>query len=271
MVALTYTYSGKLPSELSSPIPNPLPFSVPQRLRVLRRCNIFLTDNSSNFRIPQLQQHYDLVAARPTDERTLQQACQSLDVDIISLDLTRRFEKHFKFPMLGAAIARGIKIELCYSQGILSSDPQAKRNLISNATQLIRVTRGRGLIFSSEAKSVLGIRAPGDVINLASVWGLGTEKGKDGLTKEARSVVEYARLKRESFKGVIDFVYAGEKPAPVSKDKQDGKNKAKNQNGKRPSESVEGTPVPQSEKTVSKREQKRLKQAEKSAKDKDAV
>jgi ribonuclease P/MRP protein subunit RPP1 len=173
--------------------------------------------------------------------------------------------------MLGAAIARGIKIELCYSQGILSSDPQAKRNLISNATQLIRVTRGRGLIFSSEAKSVLGIRAPGDVINLASVWGLGSEKGKDGLTKEARSVVEYARLKRESFKGVIDFVYAGEKPAPVSKDKQDGKNKAKNQNGKRPSESVEGTPAPQSEKTVSKREQKRLKQVEKSAKDKDAA
>ncbi|KAJ4341123.1 RNA-binding RNA processing protein rpp1 [Ascochyta clinopodiicola] len=261
VVALTHTYSGKLPSELTSQIPNPLPFPAPQRLRVLRRCNIFLTDSASNFRIPQLQQHYDLVAARPTDERTLQQACHSLDVDIISLDLTRRFEKHFKFPMLGAAIARGIKIELCYSQGILSSDPQAKRNLISNATQLIRVTRGRGLIFSSEAKSVLGIRAPSDVINLASVWGLGTEKGKDGLTKEPRSVVEHARLKRQSFKGVIDIVHGGEKPAPVSKDKQDGKSKAKNQNGKRPGEVLEGTPARQTEKPISKREQKRIKQA----------
>ncbi|EFQ92382.1 hypothetical protein PTT_10551 [Pyrenophora teres f. teres 0-1] len=137
-------------------------------MRILRRCNIFLTDAASNFRIPQLQQHYDLVAARPTDERTLQQACQNLDVDIISLDLTRRFETHFKFPMLGTAISRGIKIELCYSQGIMSSDPSAKRNLISNATQIIRVTRGRGLIFSSEAKTVLGIRAPSDIINLAS-------------------------------------------------------------------------------------------------------
>ena len=209
-----------------------------------------------------MQQHYDLVAARPTDERTLQQACQSLDVDIISLDLTRRFERHFKFPMLGAAIARGIKIELCYSQGILSSDPQAKRNLISNATQLIRVTRGRGLIFSSEAKGVLGIRAPSDVINLASVWGLGSEKGKDGLTKEARSVVEHARLKRQSFKGVVDIVYGGDKPTPVPKDKQDGKTKAKNQNGKRPGEALEGTPIRQTEpKQVSKREQKRIKKA----------
>lgn len=91
-------------SAQTSPIPNPLPCPVPQRLRILRRCNIFLSDSASNFRIPQLQQQYDLVAARPTDERTLQQACHSLDVDIISLDLTRRFEKHFKFPMLGAAV-----------------------------------------------------------------------------------------------------------------------------------------------------------------------
>jgi len=155
-------------------VPLPLPFPSPSRLRILRRCNIFLTDAASNFRIPQLQQHYDLIAARPTDEKTLQQACASLDVDIISLDLTQKFEKHFKYPMLGTAISRGIKIELCYSQALLSNDATAKRNLISNATQLIRVSRGRGLIISSEAKSALGVRAPSDVINLASIWGLGT-------------------------------------------------------------------------------------------------
>ncbi|KAJ4372271.1 RNA-binding RNA processing protein rpp1 [Neocucurbitaria cava] len=268
VVALTHTYSGKLPADLTSPIPNPLPFPTPARLRILRRCNIFLTDSASNFRIPQLQQQYDLVAARPTDERTLQQACQSLDVDIISLDLTRKFEKHFKFPMLGTAIARGIKIELCYSQGILSNDPMAKRNLIMNATQLIRVTRGRGLIFSSEAKTVLGIRAPSDVINLASVWGLGTEKGKDGLTREPRSIVEFARLKRQSFKGIVDIVYGGEKPveksAAEAKDKQSQKGKGtRNQNGKRPGDSLESMPLRQAEddKPISKRQQKRNKMA----------
>jgi ribonuclease P/MRP protein subunit RPP1 len=310
VIALTHTFSGKLPSDLvsmagttrvlllfvqqslharnkscgtctilritaadhslqNSPITGPLPFPKPPHLRILRRCNIFLTDAASNFRIPQLQQLYDLVAARPTDERTLQQACQSLDVDVISLDLTRKFEKHFKFPMLGTAIARGIKIELCYSQGILSTDPMAKRNLISNATQLIRVTRGRGLIFSSEAKSVLGIRAPSDIINLASVWGLGTEKGKDGLTKEPRSVVEFARLKRQSYKGVVDIVYGGEKPVPAAADaKEKAAQKSKgvqntNQNGKRPGSNLEGTPAHQSEKItpISKSQQKKNKKA----------
>lgn len=168
--------------------------------------------------------------------------------------------------MLGSALARGIKIELCYSQGIMSSDPQAKRNLISNATSLIRVTRGRGLIFSSEAKTALGIRAPGDVMNLASVWGLGTERGKDGLTKEPRSVVEFARLKRQSFKGIVDIVYGGEKPVekPSAEAKQAQKAKAsKNQNGKRPGDSLEGMPVRPSDsvKEVSKRQQKRNRMA----------
>ncbi|KAF1912476.1 RNase P subunit p30-domain-containing protein [Ampelomyces quisqualis] len=254
------------PARQTSPVTNTLPFPKPQRLRILKRCNIFLTDAASNFRIPQLQQLYDLVAARPTDERTLQQACQSLDIDIISLDLTRRYEKHFKFPMLGAAIARGIKIELCYSPGILSNDPMAKRNLITNATQLIRVTRGRGLIFSSEAKSVLGIRAPSDIINLASVWGLGTERGKDGLTKEPRSVVEFARLKRQSFKGIIDIVQGGEKPvaAPTAEGKDRGKvAKNKNANGKRPGDILEERPIRHVEQDppLSKRQQKKNKKA----------
>lgn len=236
-------------------------------MRILKRCNISLTDAASNFRIPQLQQVYDLVAARPTNEQTLQQACQSLDVDIISLDLSRKFDSYFKFPMLGAAIARGIKIELCYSQGIVSNQPDAKRNLIRNATQLIRVTRGRGLIFSSEAQSVLGVRAPSDIINLASVWGLGAERGKDGLTKEPRSVVEFARLKRQSYKGVVDIVYGGEKPvpAPVSTDpKGKGlKGKAnKNQNGKRPGELLDGIPVHETkELPISKSQQKKNKKA----------
>jgi ribonuclease P/MRP protein subunit RPP1 len=217
-----------------------------------------------------LQQHYDIIAARPTDERTLQQACSSLDIDLISLDLTQRFEKYFKFPMLGTAIARGVKIELCYSQGLLTGDATAKRNLISNATQLIRVSRGRGLIFSSEARNVLAVRAPSDVINLASVWGLGHERGKDGLTKEARSVVEHARLKRESFRGVIDVVYGGEKPPPeaVDKNKQAAKSKSQKQDQnksqqKRKVDSLEGTPVSLSgeEKTISNRQKKRNKKA----------
>lgn len=202
-----------------------------------------------------------MIAARPTDEKTLQQACQSLDVDIISLDLTLKFEKHFKFPMLGTAVSRGIKIELCYGQAILSSDATAKRNLISNATQLIRVTRGRGLIFSSEAKSVLGLRAPSDVMNMASIWGLGLERGKDALTKEPRSVVEFARLKRHSYKGIIDIVYGGEKPPAPEKEVNAKPQKGQKDQKRKAQESLESTPVPSGEEKISKRQMKKNKKA----------
>jgi ribonuclease P/MRP protein subunit RPP1 len=189
----------------------------------------------------------------------LQQACATLDVDLISLDLTQKPERHFKFSMIGAAIARGVKIEICYSQS-LTENANAKRTFIGNVVQLIRVSRGRGLIFSSEAKSVLGLRAPSDVINLASVWGLGHERGKDGLTKEARSVVEFARLKRTSYRGVVDIVYGGEMPAAELPDRTP--KWQKNQQNKRKADSLEGTPVQSgAEKPISKRQQKRNKKA----------
>lgn len=50
------------------------------------------------------------------------------------------------------------------------------------------------------------------MINLAAVWGLGQERGKEAVCEEARKVVALARMKRESYRGVIDVVYGGEKP-----------------------------------------------------------
>lgn len=167
--------------------------------------------------------------------------------------------------MLGTAVSRGIKIELCYGQAILSSDSTAKRNVISNATQLIRVTRGRGLIFSSEAKTVLGLRAPGDVMNLASVWGLGMERGKDALTKEPRSVVEFARLKRQSYKGIIDVVYGGEKPPAQEKATNGKAQKGQKGQKRKAQESLESTPAHSGEEKISKRQMKKNQKAKQEA------
>ncbi|KAF2808572.1 PHP domain-like protein [Mytilinidion resinicola] len=218
VVALTHTLSGKLPADLTCPIPTTLPFPTPSRLRFLRRCTLILADPSQNHRISQLSAAYDILAIRPTDERTLKQACESLDCDLISLDLTQRLGFHFKFKMLGQAIERGVRFEICYAPGILAVDGAARRNLIGNVVGLIRATRGgRGLVISSEAKTALAYRAPSDVINLASVWGLGQERGKDAVCKEARGVTVTAQLKRTSYRGVVDVVYGGEKPEQVTK------------------------------------------------------
>ncbi|KAK4498744.1 hypothetical protein PRZ48_009254 [Zasmidium cellare] len=210
VVALNHTISGKLPADLKSPIPDPLPAKdAPTKLTVLRRVTLVLTETHQNARLAALAKEYDLLALRPIDERTLQLACGSLDCDIISLDMTQRLSFFFKYKTLSEAIKSGKRFELSYSQGLLG-DATARRNLISNATQLIRASRSRGLIITSESKAgAVGLRGPWDAINLAAVWGLGQERGHEGMSKEARGVVVRAKLKRTSYRGVVDVVYGG--------------------------------------------------------------
>lgn len=159
--------------------------------------------------------------------------------------------------MLSQAVERGIKVEICYAPGVLASDSNARRNVISNATQLIRATRGRGLIISSEAQRAVACRGPADIINLAAVWGLGQEKGKEAVSQLARSVVVTASLKRTSFRGAVDVIYGGEKPEvkpAVQKGQAVQKRKAEAMESK--TSSLAG-----SQKTPSKREMKRRKKA----------
>ncbi|KAK2740370.1 hypothetical protein FQN57_006110 [Myotisia sp. PD_48] len=224
-VALSHSIVGKLPSSLSPP---PLPTNVPSSLTLLTRLNLTISDPTQNQRLAILAQSYSLIAIRPLNEKTLSQACNNLDCDIISVDLSTRLPYHFKFKTLSAAISRGVRFEICYGPGVTGSGLEARRNLIGNAAALIRAARGRGIIISSEAKQALGVRGPWDVVNLACVWGFDARRGKDALCEEARKVVALAAIKRTSYRGTVDVVYGGEVHAKKTEVKP-----AKQQGGKR--------------------------------------
>ena len=192
---------------------------MPPGLTILRRCTLVLTESYQNARLAELSRNYDILALRPVDERTLSLACSSLDCEIISLDLTQRLPFWFKYKMLSEAVKSGKRLELSYAQGMMG-DSAMRRNLISNATQLIRASRGRGLIISSEAKAAVACRGPWDAINVAAVLGLGQERGYEAMSKECRTVVVAAKLKRTSYRGVIDIVYGGEKPPAYAPEKE---------------------------------------------------
>ncbi|RJE23242.1 ribonuclease P [Aspergillus sclerotialis] len=260
-VALSQTITGKLPPNLTPP---KSPTNAPKSLNLLTRVNVILADPAQNQRLNSLSQNFDLVALRPTNEKSLLNACTNLECDLISLDLSVRLPYHFKFKMLAAAVARGVRFEICYGPGITGSGLEARRNLISNATALIRATRGRGIVVSSEARRALGVRAPWDVINLACVWGLSQERGKEAVCEEARKVTALAKLKRTSWRGIVDVVYGGEKPTEhAGHDKKGAANrKATPQAGKvdnlKRKASIGSEPaLEEPEKPLSKREMKR--------------
>ncbi|KAI9934583.1 hypothetical protein ASPWEDRAFT_175311 [Aspergillus wentii DTO 134E9] len=262
-VALSQTISGKLPP---NPTPPPLPTNVPNSLKLLTRLNLTLSDPAQNQRLNSLAQAYDLIALCPTNEKALLNACTNLECDLISLDLSVRLPFHFKFKMLSAAISRGIRLEICYGPGVTGSGPDARRNLIGNAMSLIRATRGRGIIVSSEARRALGVRAPWDVINLACVWGLSQERGREAISEETRKVTALANLRRTSWRGIIDVVHGGEKPKAVEQTKKEkgAKNKrvvpqteSNGDNLKRKASLGSEANSEEAEKTLSKREMKR--------------
>ena len=97
---------------------------------------------------------------------------------------------------------------------MLSADNDARRNLFQNAAALIRASRGRGIIISSEAKNALGCRAPHDIINLAVIWGLKQDIATEAVTESARIVLASAQLRQRSYKGAVEVVYGGEVKEP---------------------------------------------------------
>ncbi|RAK76449.1 ribonuclease P subunit p30 family protein [Aspergillus fijiensis CBS 313.89] len=256
-VALSETINGKLPPSLTAPS---APKDAPRNLVLLSRLNLTLSDPAQNQRLASLTQTYDLVALRPTNEKALLNACTNLECDIISLDFSVRLPFHIKFKMVSAAVSRGIRFEICYGPGVTGSGIEARRNLIGNAMGLIRATRGRGIIVSSEARKALGVRAPWDVINLACVWGLSQERGKEAVCEEARKVTALAKLKRTSWRGIVDIVDGGSNSAakatgPSSKPKESAQVRADGLKRKASLGSEAATE--EIEKPLSKREMKR--------------
>ncbi|KAI2469319.1 PHP domain-like protein [Annulohypoxylon bovei var. microspora] len=232
VVALNHTLDAPLPSQITNPLPkfpaqtippNPSPSNPPQseprpqRIpTVLRRLTVNLTDPSQNPQLAKAAQAYDIVALRPQTEKAFQAACltaSAAEVSVISLDLAARLPFYLRPKPCMAAVARGLRFEVCYGRALApGADARARANFIGNVAQLVRATRGRGLLVSSEAGDALGLRGPADVVNLLAVWGLPTERGMEALGANPRGVVVNEGIKRSGFRGVVDIVGVAERP-----------------------------------------------------------
>lgn len=159
---------------------------------------------------------YDLLSVMPLTDAAFQHACITLSelkpfsVDIITLDLAAspRLPFHLKRSTVGAALANGVVFEITYGDALDPSReardvPTARRNLFSNARDLLRVTNGKGVIFSSGALAAMSLRAPYDVMNLcvsttkltsrATLMGMTATSAKDTLSATCRSLMIRAR------------------------------------------------------------------------------
>jgi ribonuclease P/MRP protein subunit RPP1 len=263
VVAINHTFSAPIPSQINNPIPQLVPVhsSFPQQSHrhdqpsasapastggnattnnkpptTLRRATVVITDPATNYRLSSVAAAYDVVACRPTTDKAFAAACTTMsEISMISLDLTQFFPFHFKPKPCMAAVNRGVYFEVCYGQLVAAADQRARSVWIANVMELLRATRGRGIVLSSEGKGPGSLRAPADVVNLLAVWGLGPERGLESLGVKPRAVVVNEGLKRRAFKGVVDIVdVEGRIPGREHEGKDADGNQKKDKTGKKP-------------------------------------
>ncbi|RYP06159.1 hypothetical protein DL765_009605 [Monosporascus sp. GIB2] len=301
VVALNHTIAPPVPPQIANPLPKfppspagPASSTTPDQASgkqqlptVLHRATLVLNDPSAYHRLPQLASSYDVVAVRPTTEREFQGACLNLnltDASLISLDLAQRFPFHFRPKPCMAAVNRGLRFEVCYAQGLspgsgsgsdAANDARARAAFVGNVVELVRATRGRGIVISSGARGALGLRGPADVVNLLALWGLGSERGMEGLGVLPRGVVVNERIKRSGFRGVVDIVGVAEREKGEGEDREAAKeeqkkavnNNNKNKSGDNKRKATEeerggdGGPEGDGNKPMSKRQAKKMKAA----------
>lgn len=176
-VALNYTIEGKI-----DPVThiNPL-LAVPPRtdLIILRRLTIIL-DESSEKGFGLSTQHathlssYDIIALRPTTANTFSLACLThtqpspTTAHIISIDAASASPQlpfRLKLSLVRTAVRNGGVFEISYA-GALASDDSARRNWWAGAREIVRATKGKGLLLTGGGQGIAELRAPLDAINL---------------------------------------------------------------------------------------------------------
>ncbi|XP_022782813.1 ribonuclease P protein subunit p30-like [Stylophora pistillata] len=149
----------------------------------------------------ELVQSFDILAVRPTTDKLYQQACKTLEIDIISLDLTRRLPFHLRFPAIHAAVERGVHFEIIYSTALRS--PSERTTVLSIAMDLVFFTKGKNIIVSSGAEEELDFRGPYDIVNLGMLFKLKDEQSKAAVTKNCRAVLFHSEARKGTEKSII--------------------------------------------------------------------
>ncbi|KAA1477950.1 PHP domain-like protein [Dentipellis sp. KUC8613] len=222
VIALTQTVQKKVEQKSFVNVLDPLLRQLRPRPGIvfLKRLTIVLDEDSekgfglTNANAP-LFAPYDLLALLPTTETTFSLACLThtqpspLTAHILSVPLTLpRLPFRMKHTLVRAALRSGAVFEVNYAGalGLGAEDglgdvvgtagAGAKRNWWAAAREVVRVTKGRGVLLSGGGASEAELRAPKDVGNLATFLDLPQNLAHDASTTTPKSLVLRAQTRR---------------------------------------------------------------------------
>jgi ribonuclease P/MRP protein subunit RPP1 len=168
-------------------------------LTVLRRLTVVLSDTRQLHEmslLSDLMVQFDLVALRPTDEKTFRGACCDCDsVDIVALALDERLSFSFKHSTVSVALHRSVFFEIDVAPLFRATTADARRSLLGQAVALVRATRGRNIILTCSGATLSELRTGADLANLGRVLGLNREQAHAAVTRGAARCVQRGRFR----------------------------------------------------------------------------
>jgi len=150
---------------------------------ILTRLTICITSNDFmiHYNTSKFAKQYDLLAINVTSSPCLSSLLKSSfrwDILSFSPSMVAQGVKWTR-KLYYECVERNVYFEIPYAA--LIRDTLDRRRVISHAHTYHSVGKSRNIIFTSDAKNPLELRAPGDVANLAWILGLTENQGKEAV------------------------------------------------------------------------------------------
>ena len=140
---------------------------------------------------------YDVIAARPGNQKVFQHLCTTAEIDIITIDFVNRSNLNMNKKLLDEAVRRGIYFELQYAAFIHS--PAIRREMLSSTQIALQFLRGRNIVITSAAETANQLRGPHDVMNIGVVLGLNEQNARRSVCENCSLVLKHAARRRQRY------------------------------------------------------------------------
>ncbi|XP_060649587.1 ribonuclease P protein subunit p30 [Drosophila nasuta] len=166
------------------------------KLKILQRITIVYVDvNVAHaMSVSMNLRKFNLIAGQPKTDAALTHCCTSFNGDIITFDSLAGSRLLVNRKAYQIAIRRGIFFELKYSPAI--TDSNYRKDMIKVAQNYCTKGKSKNIIFSSGAANEFQVRSPCDVANLAFIFGLSEDQGKNAVNRFCRQLFLRAESRR---------------------------------------------------------------------------
>jgi ribonuclease P/MRP protein subunit RPP1 len=180
-----------------------------EKIKLLNRITIKLIDvkgasifNTNNYNT--YLKHFDLIAVEVTDASLLQTAINNLNIDLVSLNLGEKLNFRLKPKMFTNSFVKGIHFEINYDSLLTSGSN--RRNLLSNARELVKCLKAKNLIISSNGDNPLKFRSVNDLCKLGALWGMNEFLTRKCFTEFCRSCCRKGENRKDWVKSGVRVV-----------------------------------------------------------------